>query len=117
MSAHIQVRDVTKRFGAMTALDRVALDIGRGEFAAVVGPSGCGKSTLMRIVAGLETPTQGSVTVRRRDAGKPLSTMVFQETSIFPWMTELSGVLVGIGQRPCEMTSWRWAKSRRGSHS
>ena len=42
MSAHIQVRDVTKRFGAMTALDRVALDIGRGEFAAVVGPSGCG---------------------------------------------------------------------------
>ncbi len=89
MSAHILVRDVTKRFGAMTALDRVALDIGRGEFAAVVGPSGCGKSTLMRIVAGLDTADQGDVRV----GGQPVQGphpgvgIVFQSAVLLPWKT------------------------------
>jgi ABC-type nitrate/sulfonate/bicarbonate transport system ATPase subunit len=89
MSAHIQVRDVTKRFGAMTALDRVALDIGRGEFAAVVGPSGCGKSTLMRIVAGLDTADGGGVHVGGRPVAGPHPGVgiVFQSAVLLPWKT------------------------------
>ena len=96
----IVISGLTKQFqaagDAVQALDGCDIEIAEGEFVTIVGPSGCGKTTLLRIVAGLETPTQGSVTVRRRDAGKPLSTMVFQETSIFPWMTVRANVGYGL---------------------
>jgi NitT/TauT family transport system ATP-binding protein len=78
------------------ALDRCTIDIAEGEFVSIVGPSGCGKTTLLRIAAGLETPTQGSVTLRRTDPSKPLTTMVFQEASIFPWMTVRANVAYGL---------------------
>lgn len=89
MTAQISVRDVAKRFGSVTALDRVALSIGRGEFAAVVGPSGCGKSTLMRIVAGLENADDGEVSIDGRAVRGPQPGVgiVFQSAVLLPWKT------------------------------
>jgi NitT/TauT family transport system ATP-binding protein len=96
----IAIEGLTKRFVAagasVTALDGCSFDVGEGEFVSIVGPSGCGKTTLLRIVAGLETPSEGGVTLRRSDAAKPLSTMVFQEASIFPWMTVRANVAYGL---------------------
>ena len=77
---------VSKVFGhagdATHALDRVSLDVARGEFVCLIGASGCGKSTLLNLVAGLDQPTSGTVTVR----GKRTSLM-FQESALFPWLT------------------------------
>lgn len=89
MTAHIRVLGVAKRFGAVTALDRVDLAVDRGEFAAVVGPSGCGKSTLMRIVAGLETADGGEVAVDGRSVRGPHPGVgiVFQSAVLLPWKT------------------------------
>jgi putrescine transport system ATP-binding protein len=53
----VRFEAVSKRFGALTAVDRVSLDIARAEFFALLGPSGCGKTTLLRMLAGFETPS------------------------------------------------------------
>ena len=58
---YLQLRGVRKEFGAFTALSNINLDITKGEFVCFLGPSGCGKTTLLRIIAGLETPTSGSI--------------------------------------------------------
>jgi NitT/TauT family transport system ATP-binding protein len=87
--ASIAVEHVTKRFASGTvALDDVNLEIGDGEFVAVVGPSGCGKSTLLRILAGLDVPTEGRIAFggAARRADELPSATVFQEASLFPWM-------------------------------
>ena len=55
----IRIRDLYKKFGQLTAVDGVSVDIARGEFFMIVGPSGCGKTTLLRILAGLERPDAG----------------------------------------------------------
>ena len=99
----IAVRDLYKAFatrrGTFVALDRVSLDIPDGAFYMIVGPSGCGKTTLLRILAGLETPTSGTVTIARRDASKPGNSMVFQGESIFPWMTVFDNAAYGLRMR------------------
>ena len=64
----IEIRHVTKHFGHFRALHDVSLDIDSGELVALLGPSGCGKTTLLRIIAGLETPDQGSIAVSGEDA-------------------------------------------------
>jgi NitT/TauT family transport system ATP-binding protein len=85
----ITVDHLTKRYATGTlALDDINLDIEAGEFVSVVGPSGCGKSTLMRIMAGLDTASEGRVTIDAPAASKErlASAVVFQEQSLFPWM-------------------------------
>jgi len=69
----------------VTALDGFTLDVACGEFVAVVGPSGCGKSTLLRVIAGLQTPTRGQVTLARSGAGQ--TGIVFQDPTLLPWRT------------------------------
>ncbi len=87
------------------ALDEFSLSVGDGEFVCIVGPSGCGKTTVLRIVAGLETPTTGSVTIAPgAGRGLPQNAMVFQEHGLFPWMTVVDNVaysleMRGIGKR------------------
>ncbi len=87
------------------ALDEFSLSVGDGEFVCIVGPSGCGKTTVLRIVAGLETPTTGSVTIAPGTGrGLPQNAMVFQEHGLFPWMTVVDNVaysleMRGIGKR------------------
>jgi putative ABC transport system ATP-binding protein len=65
----VRLTDVCKEYGDTAALDGVSLEIGRGEAVAVMGPSGCGKSTLLNMVAGLDRPTSGRVTVGGEDLG------------------------------------------------
>jgi NitT/TauT family transport system ATP-binding protein len=99
----ISLRNVTKTFtargGTVDALQNVSLDIGDGEFFCIVGPSGCGKTTLLRILAGLEKSTGGEVCIAANGDGRPLNSMVFQEQSIFPWMTVRNNVAYGLRLR------------------
>ena len=78
------------------ALHRATLQVGDGEFVAVVGPSGCGKSTLMKVVTGLWPPTAGAVLVSGREVTGPLSIagMAFQNPTLLPWRTTLDNVML-----------------------
>ena len=80
----VRISELTKTFGRDGApvLDSVSLDVAPGEFVCVLGASGCGKSTLLNLVAGLERPTAGEVTV---DGGRPA--LMFQEPALFPWLS------------------------------
>jgi spermidine/putrescine transport system ATP-binding protein len=96
----IELDDVRKEFGDVTAVDGVDFTINRGEFFSLVGPSGCGKTTTLRMISGFETPTDGSVLLDGRDvAGVPPeardTNLVFQHLSLFPHMTV--GENVGYG--------------------
>ena len=78
--------------GDILALDRVSFRTRDSEFVCVVGPSGCGKTTLLKILAGLILPTSGEVRYEGPQSDAPLNAMVFQEDSIFPWMSVLDNV-------------------------
>jgi NitT/TauT family transport system ATP-binding protein len=96
----IVIRGLTKGFparhGVVTALQNLDLVIREGEFCVLLGPSGCGKTTLIRIIAGLERQTSGEIAIVRTNAGKPLTAMVFQEESVFPWMTVEANIGYGL---------------------
>ncbi|HZO26872.1 MAG TPA: ABC transporter ATP-binding protein [Chloroflexota bacterium] len=83
------------RGGEVEALRDVDLMIPDGQFCCIVGPSGCGKTTLLRILAGLEDHTNGRLEMLHADPHRPLTSMVFQEQSIFPWMSVLDNVAYG----------------------
>jgi NitT/TauT family transport system ATP-binding protein len=108
----IAARAVTKRYvtagGPITALDAVSLEVAEGEFVCLVGPSGCGKSTFLRMVAGLEAPSAGSIAIRPgADPGKPLNNVVFQEYAIFPWKSVIENVAFGLRMRGVARTERR----------
>ena len=85
--AAIVVEHLTKLYATGTlALSDVNLTVADGEFVAVVGPSGCGKSTMLRIMAGLDTATDGHVAIDAATSSGLPSAVVFQEHSLFPWM-------------------------------
>ena len=102
-SAAIVVEKLNKFFpsrsGTVTAIQDIEFSVGSGEFFCIVGPSGCGKTTLLRILAGLETATSGAVTISATQKGRPLNSMVFQEQSVFPWMTVRDNVAYGLRLR------------------
>ncbi|CUH96972.1 putative ABC transporter ATP-binding protein MJ0412 [Propionispora sp. 2/2-37] len=102
-SNRIQINRISKTFstgsGSVTALCNISIDIKTNEFFSIVGPSGCGKSTLLRILAGLETASSGTITINPSSQNRPLNSMVFQEQSIFPWMTVLDNVSYGLRMR------------------
>ena len=99
----IEFRGVTKRFGTFVAVDNQSLNIYEREFHALLGPSGCGKTTLLRMLAGFEEPTEGSIWLD----GKPLSgvpphkrpvNMMFQSYALFPHMTVEANIAFGLKQ-------------------
>ena len=96
----IGVNAVTKTYlgGKFTAVDNVSLTINQGEIVAFVGPSGCGKTTVMRMVAGLEDPTEGQIIVNGHqvDGPGPDRGMIFQAYTSFPWLTARQNVEYGM---------------------
>jgi NitT/TauT family transport system ATP-binding protein len=83
----------------LVALEDVNLRVADQEFCCIVGPSGCGKSTLLRILAGLERQTVGELRLEVSDPARPLTAMVFQEQSVFPWRTVEDNVGYGLEMR------------------
>ena len=103
MSA-LSIRGIAKRFGDVTALDNVSLDIPEGTFTCLLGPSGCGKTTLLRIVAGLEQPSAGAVVLDDTDiSGLPAHKrglgMVFQSLALFPHLSVADNIGYGLKLR------------------
>jgi len=97
----ISIKNVSKQFGSFTAVDNVSLDIYEREFFALLGPSGCGKTTLMRMLAGFETPTSGSLMIGGEDLAntpphqRPVN-MMFQSYALFPHMTVEKNIAFGL---------------------
>ena len=103
----VSLEGVTKRYGPTTAVDGLSLSVHRGELLTLVGPSGCGKTTTLRLLAGLERPTSGTVRVdgevvaggnafhdpEERDVG-----IVFQDFALFPHLTVAENVAFGLGE-------------------
>ena len=89
------------RNGGTVALDATDLLVQENDFITILGPSGCGKSTLLRMVAGLDTPTTGSITLDGRPVTQPGADrgMVFQSYTLFPWLTVLQNVCFGLREK------------------
>jgi spermidine/putrescine transport system ATP-binding protein/putrescine transport system ATP-binding protein len=101
MSALLQIENVTKRFGPVTAVDGISLEVKDGEFFAILGPSGCGKTTLLRVIAGFETPDEGRVRLAGADitdlkANRRPVNLMFQSYALFPHMTSFGNVAYGL---------------------
>ncbi len=100
-AAFLRIRHVVKDFGGHRAVDDVSLDIAQGEVFALLGSSGCGKTTLLRMLAGFETPTSGSIELEGHDlAGlaphaRPMN-MMFQSYALFPHLTVADNVAFGL---------------------
>ena len=102
--ADLQLVEVTKRFGEFVAVDELSLTIPAGSFFALLGPSGCGKTTTLRMVAGLEEPTSGSIHLGERDVtySKPYQRQVntvFQNYALFPHLDVYENVAFGLRRR------------------
>ena len=100
----ISIRNVTKTFGDVVAVNEVSLDIREGEFLTLLGPSGCGKTTTMRLIAGFEDPDRGSILLRGEDVvGVPPNkrevNMCFQHYALFPHMNVEDNIAYGLKLR------------------
>src|SRR5512143_2837784 len=101
LGSRIVVNDVSKSYGAEAFAKQVvhtcSFTIERGKLTVMIGPSGCGKSTLIRLVAGFERPSSGTITVDDKPVTGPGvdRLVVFQETALFPWMTTYDNIMYG----------------------
>ena len=107
MAEFLEFRGVSKRFGAVQAVDGVSLEIKKGEFFSLLGPSGCGKTTMLRLAAGFEEPDAGRVFLDGRDItdlppNKRKVNTIFQSYALFPHMSVRDNIGFGlaIAKRP-----------------
>ena len=97
----VDIKGITKRFGDVVAVDNIDLEIADGEFFAMLGPSGCGKTTTLRMIAGLDFPTTGSLKIFGEEVGtlppnkRPVNT-VFQNYALFPHLNVIDNVAFGL---------------------
>ena len=101
LNGTVRFENVVKKFGNFTALKQMSLTINPGELVTLLGPSGCGKTTTLRLVAGLEAPTQGKIFIGDKEVTHLSAThrnvsMVFQSYALFPHMTILENVSYGL---------------------
>jgi len=114
----LRVRGLVKRFGSFVAVDGLDLALTPGEFFCLLGPSGCGKSTLLRMVAGFETPTEGTIEVAGADVTglpphrRPVN-MMFQSYALFPHMSVVANIGYGLKGLPKAKTEARVAELLR----
>jgi spermidine/putrescine transport system ATP-binding protein len=100
----LDIKNVTKRYGGVTAVQNVSLQIQRGEFFSLLGPSGCGKTTLLRMIAGFEETTEGQILIHNEDVAplppykRPVNT-VFQHYSLFPHMNVYQNIAFGLERK------------------
>ncbi len=102
--ATLDLHGISKRFGAVTAVDAVTLAVRDGEFMCILGQSWCGKSTLLRMIAGFEMPTSGEMTIdgeaiTHLGANRRPTAMVFQKYTLWPHMTVYDNIAFGLGLR------------------
>jgi len=100
----LSIKGLGKRFGSFVAVDKLDLDVERGEFISLLGPSGCGKTTTLQMVAGFIEPTHGTISVDGRDitslrAEKRGMGVVFQSYALFPHMTVEQNIAFGLEMR------------------
>jgi ABC-type Fe3+/spermidine/putrescine transport system ATPase subunit len=100
----LELRDVVKRFGPLTAVNGVSLSVQKGSIISLLGPSGCGKTTLLRIIAGFEHPDEGMVFLGSKNVNgkRPYERnvgLLFQDYALFPHMTVEKNVAYGLRQR------------------
>lgn len=88
----LTIEKVSRSFGALDVLQELTIEIGRGEFVAIVGPSGCGKTTLLNLLSGTDQPTAGKVMRNGRVR------MVYQQDGLFPWRTVAENIALGLRQ-------------------
>lgn len=97
----IEIKNVSKVFDGITVVDDVNLAVRRGEFVTLLGPSGCGKTTLLRMIAGFEMPTKGSIFLEKQDVTtipphlRPINT-VFQKYALFPHLNVFKNIAFGL---------------------
>lgn len=106
---YLNIQKISKTYGNNTVLNNISLQADQGQFITLLGPSGCGKSTLMRILAGLETPSSGTIEINHEDITtlppqKRQMGMVFQHYALFPNMTALDNILFGLKMRKTDLT-------------
>lgn len=104
LDTKIRITGLNKRFNVsgghvVTAMEDFDLEVPSGQFLVVVGPSGCGKTTLLRMLAGLEAPTSGTIEISGAAGDRPENAMVFQGDSVFPWMTVWDNAAYGLTMR------------------
>jgi len=100
----LEINDLTKIFynsdggDSVTALQEMNLGVAKGQFVSIIGPSGCGKTTLLRIIAGMESATSGTVSINGRQLRDPWEHVgfVFQEYALFPWRTVCQNIEFGL---------------------
>lgn len=103
----VEIRRVSRRYSQTLAVDNASLALQHGDFLTIVGPSGCGKTTLLRMIAGFDAPTEGSILINGQDvsAVPPFQRsigMVFQKLALFPHMTALQNVAFPLKMRRFE---------------
>lgn len=99
-TSSVEFRSVSKRYGSVTAVDNLSFSIAPGTLVTLLGPSGCGKTTTLRLIAGLELPSEGQILIGGKDvslvsAAERDVSMVFQSYALFPHMTVLENVSYG----------------------
>lgn len=100
----LELTQLLKKFGSVTAVDSVNLTVNDGEFMCILGPSGCGKSTLLRMIAGFEAPTAGDIRIDRESvaalpANRRPTAMVFQKYTLWPHMKVFDNIAFGLQLR------------------
>ncbi|MGB9985902.1 ABC transporter ATP-binding protein [Salarchaeum japonicum] len=116
MTTTLELDDITRTYGPETAVEDLSLTVRDGELFTLLGPSGCGKTTTLRLLAGLEQPTSGTVSIAGQTVASAAASsspderdvgLVFQDFALFPHMTVGENVAYGIADRPAEVREAR----------